>query len=229
MTLQQLELRLEKLVEGFFARTFRSGVQPVEIARRVLRALQTQRSTDASGNRVGPNHFTIWLSPEDKEQLEPISDSLSNELASEVLERAAADGIRLLGQPRFGWELDENLRQGVFEVVSEVVEGPASTPFTQLVFADGDTHVLSGVEGAPLQAGIGSCAIGRHATNDIVIDDSNVSRHHASLTLTELGQFILKDLESLNGTRVNGGRISQTEVNPGDQLTFGSVVATFQR
>lgn len=70
-------------------------------------------------------------------------------------------------------------------------------------------------------------AIGRSPQSDFVIDDRTVSRHHA--TIRNEGEFwILVDVGSKNGTRVNGRRIDgRAVIRPGDELGFGAAVARF--
>ena len=69
--------------------------------------------------------------------------------------------------------------------------------------------------------------IGRLADSDFVIDDRTVSRHHA--TIRREGAFwVLVDLGSKNGTRVNGVPIDgRAVIRPGDELGFGAAVARF--
>jgi len=70
-------------------------------------------------------------------------------------------------------------------------------------------------------------AIGSHPSNDLVLDDTTVSRRHASITCTA-GGFELADLGSTNGTFVNGGRLRKpTALKPGDEIKFGSVRFAF--
>jgi pSer/pThr/pTyr-binding forkhead associated (FHA) protein len=69
--------------------------------------------------------------------------------------------------------------------------------------------------------------IGRHADSDFVIDDRTVSRRHASIH-REGYLWILEDLGSKNGTRVNGERVrGRRMVVPGDEIGFGAATARF--
>ncbi len=66
--------------------------------------------------------------------------------------------------------------------------------------------------------------IGREAGSDIVLEDPQVSRHHARLTLQGDSYFV-EDLGSTNGSFVNGRRVmSPTPLNPGDKLGLGDTV-----
>jgi pSer/pThr/pTyr-binding forkhead associated (FHA) protein len=69
--------------------------------------------------------------------------------------------------------------------------------------------------------------IGRHADNDFVIDDRTVSRQHAAIH-REGRRWILEDLASTNGTRVNGERVARrAPIKPGDEIGFGAATARF--
>src|ERR1700735_4276699 len=65
--------------------------------------------------------------------------------------------------------------------------------------------------------------IGRDAGNQIVLNDKLVSRRHAQLTFLDSGQVTIKDLGSVNGTFVNGNRITECYLNAGDIVKCGSV------
>ncbi|MEE8716458.1 MAG: FhaA domain-containing protein [Coriobacteriales bacterium] len=62
---------------------------------------------------------------------------------------------------------------------------------------------------------------------DLVLNDSNVSRRHAQLTFTG-GSWTITDLGSTNGTRVNGQRVSSSELHDGDTLTLGIIDLGFR-
>ena len=70
--------------------------------------------------------------------------------------------------------------------------------------------------------------IGRRLENHLVIEDLRVSRSHAQLRAIH-GQFVLFDLNSTRGTFVNGERITQTILYPGDTISFGGVTLTFKQ
>lgn len=63
--------------------------------------------------------------------------------------------------------------------------------------------------------------IGRHPSCDIVVTDLTASRRHARLVFRD-GGWIVQDLESTNGTRLNGHRVGRCRVHPGDQLALGN-------
>jgi pSer/pThr/pTyr-binding forkhead associated (FHA) protein len=88
--------------------------------------------------------------------------------------------------------------------------------------------VLS-VEGGPLNGQrhtlLKDATLGRQPGNDIVLDDSGVSRRHASFAMASCGQWTVTDLGSSNGTRVNGEPIAApTPLSPGDTVQAGATV-----
>ena len=67
--------------------------------------------------------------------------------------------------------------------------------------------------------------IGRHHGCDLVLSDLSVSRRHLRMIFRD-GQWILQDLESRNGTIVNGCRVGRCQLRPGDHLTLGDTHLT---
>jgi hypothetical protein len=63
--------------------------------------------------------------------------------------------------------------------------------------------------------------VGRHAGCDVVLEHLSVSRRHARLSFRD-GHWVLRDLDSTNGTRVNGQRVIRCRLEPGDRLRLGS-------
>ena len=97
MGLQRFERRLERLVEGAFTKAFRSGLQPVEIGRRVWCASSTPAARSACAARSCPTTFTVWLSPEDS-NASPVSPTRSQrELQDAVREHARDEGYHFVG------------------------------------------------------------------------------------------------------------------------------------
>lgn len=69
-------------------------------------------------------------------------------------------------------------------------------------------------------------SVGRHPTSDIFLDDPTVSRRHAEFTI-ESGDFVVRDVGSLNGTYVNRQRIDETRLVAGDEVQIGKFRLTF--
>ena len=92
----------------------------------------------------------------------------------------------------------------------------------QLIMRSGPTPGASFIlEGEQL-------TVGRDATNEIVINDSEISRRHARLTF-QGGKYVLEDLGSTNGTFVNGQPVRRVALTDGTRVTLGRTTLVFRR
>src|SRR5579862_7754656 len=106
MGLQQFERRLERMVEGVFARAFRGGLQPVEIGRRLTREMDLRRTIAPRGT-LTPNKFSVLLSPADRTRFAPIEDELIQELVAVAREHADVERYNFLGPVTVDMETDD--------------------------------------------------------------------------------------------------------------------------
>src|SRR5689334_19882576 len=97
MVIKAFENRLERMVEGTFARAFKGGLRPVELGRRLTREMDADRSVDVNGHTIVPNQFTVWLSPTDIEQFRSMADRLTSELCEAAREHARDEGYSFVG------------------------------------------------------------------------------------------------------------------------------------
>jgi len=121
--LRGIEHRIESLFEGIFGRAFRSHVQPVEIARKLVKEMDDHRSVSISRIYV-PNEYALYLAPRDREQFRGYEASLLVELADYLAEHARREGYTLLSPPRVLLEEDEDLAVGEFGIATRVVQAP---------------------------------------------------------------------------------------------------------
>src|SRR6476469_633618 len=141
MGLQQFERRLERLVEGTFAKAFRSGLQPVELGRRLTREMDLQRTVGVHG-LIAPNQFKVALGPEDAERFASISDALVRELSEAVREHARDEGYKFVGPVLVELDTDSSLGRGEFLVAGEIAEGPGGHAAGSLSLPDGSRVAL---------------------------------------------------------------------------------------
>src|SRR5262245_25428808 len=204
--LRDFERRLGGLVEGLFSKTFRSGVQPVEIAKRVVRAMDDGKQV-AVNEVWAPNRFEISLSNDDAPKFQQIEPALVKELQSVALETASERGWGLVGAPEVELFVDNKLKRGDLVVEASLVQGqevPAPAPSTPVPAAQSAqlrVHEEGSVRAIPVDRDL--MTIGRLSECDIVVHDSGASRRHAQIR-TAGGVSTLTDLGSTNGTKVNG-------------------------
>ena len=217
MGLQSLERRLERMVEGVF-RGSRSAIRPIELGRRVVRAMDDQRSVDVKGRRVVPNDFTVYLSERDLHSFDEINDVLTSELVEAAREYAREEGYHFMGPVRVELAVDPNLRGGRFEVLAQLKQARGGAGAGSLVMPSGQRVSL----------GDRPVTIGRSSECTISLSDQNVSRRHAEVRPGSRG-YAVADLGSTNGTMVNGTRIrAEQPLVDGDILSFGATYIRFE-
>ena len=98
MVLRSFEDRLERMVEGVFSRAFKSGLQPVEVGRRLVREMESSRTVDVRGRALAPNRFVIRVSMEDFQRFAQVQESLLAELTATVRGYAAQESLSFIGR-----------------------------------------------------------------------------------------------------------------------------------
>jgi len=234
--LSDFEKKLESLFEGFFAKQFKSHVQPIEIAKKISREMNEHKVVGINKIYL-PNFFTVYLSPKDKEGLASFEGALVTELSEFIEAHAEKEGSALLGAPQIKIEAKDNLSLGEVRIESSLVEDtPSNSNILPSKEKKRDSLILKGAYLIITEQGK-DCAlpltekittIGRLESNDISIKDPNVSRIHAEIR-TEKDNFFIKDLGSTNGTLLNGKRIVESKLAGGDTIIVGATPIKFLR
>jgi len=229
--LQRFERRLETLVEGAFARAFRSSVQPVEIAGALQRETADRAVIVGQGRTLVPNDFVVELGPTDHDRLEPYADTLGEEFAGVVQEYAGEEHYTFVGPVQVHFEIADDVDTGRFRVRSDVIRGaiPSGTLPTgraaeglpSLLMAAGTAEETS----YPLSKQ--TTVVGRGENADLRLADPGASRRHAEIRRAE-AWVTIRDLGSTNGTLVNGKRIEEADLDDGDEVTIGETTFTFR-
>lgn len=232
---REIERRLENLVEGFFTHRFSSALQPVELAHKL--ASETDRKRQVSVSQTyAPNVFMIHLSPEDFDELDAFQQALAHELTAYVKAHAEQKGYRFTGSVHISVAPEAELRRGESVIHSHIEEIDLSMP-------SGGTQIISKRElkeainvspkGRLVETDSGvahdvgaSTTIGRRGDNTIVLAHQGISRYHARIEADQ-DDFFLVDLDSTNGTSLNGEEIGRVKLVSGDTLTLGPVEMRF--
>ncbi|MGZ4167488.1 MAG: FhaA domain-containing protein [Solirubrobacteraceae bacterium] len=252
--LRSIESKIAGLVEGTFSRAFRSEVRPVEIARKLAREMEEHRTFSLSHTYV-PNEYRVYLSERDRERFAEYEDALVSELTGYLLEHARRERLVLMSRPVVEFETDNRLGLGEFGIQTRVVNpepeehedepasrgdseasgrtmiystaGRVAEPLEERARARQQTALLL-MGGKRLVVGPAGATLGRSRQCDVTVDDPNVSRTHAEVR-PRGGSWVLSDLGSTNGSRLNGRRVEGTEVlKPGDEIELGTTVVRFE-
>jgi hypothetical protein len=268
--LERFESAMQGIVEGSFGRLFRSRLHPVELARKLERAMEEHLAL-APGRRIAPNVYEVYLSPRDSQQFSSYTRTLTQQMQDSLIEVARRRGYMLTSRPLVIFHIDErlitgevridarlaepqtvaNLAAGLAEETGEPVEGTEGIDATRALSPNEQQQLAQEVDQARVaQAALPQAwltlrrpdgggqvyrldrpiiHIGRHVTNEIVVNDRRVSRYHAEIRF-ERGEFVLYDLGSLNGVAVNGKIVRQpVALHNNDQVAIGSHDFIFQR
>jgi hypothetical protein len=245
--LRSIEQKLEGLFEGAFRSAFKSEVQPIEIARKLAKEMGDSKTVSISRTYV-PNQYTVYLSPQDRSQFEGWEDAARKELSDYLLQYARDEGLTLTTRPTVDFATDDRLGVGEFGIQAMLIktdedeqEEPQQADFghTMVYSPSRDARRLEPSAPAATRAMLvgdgkrtvltGSrVLIGRSRECDIQLDDPNTSRRHAEVR-RDGDAWVIADLGSTNGIKVNGSRAAEAELHPGDEVTLGLVRLRFER
>ncbi|MEJ5946743.1 DUF3662 and FHA domain-containing protein [Pseudokineococcus basanitobsidens] len=221
--LDRFEKRIERAVNGVFARAFKSEVQPVELASALRRETDTSAQVLSRDRTLVPNAFTIALGPGDHDRISTWDDALGEELSDSVTEHARQQHYAFLGPVSVAFERDDELDTGVFRVRSARVRGSiapataaAATPEHPVLDVDGSRYQLTGR----------ATVVGRGSESDVVVDDPGVSRRHVEIRV-DGGRASVRDLGSTNGTFLDGRKVESGPLVDGAVITVGRTRITF--
>jgi FHA domain-containing protein len=119
--LRTIEQKIEGLVERTFRRAFRSGLQPVELARKLAREMDEHKTVSVSRVYV-PNEYTVYLSETDRASFSSYESSLVAELGTYLAAHARGEGLSVLSEPKVLLETDTDLRTGEFGIACRMVD-----------------------------------------------------------------------------------------------------------
>jgi hypothetical protein len=230
--LQRFEARLEQLISGVFARTFRSAVQPVEISSALAREVDNSAQILSRDRRIVPNEFHVELSPADHDRLEGLGEALVQELIAMLKDHAASQSYVFTGPVTITLEAADDLTTGRFRVRSKAVarvsqSGPDPTE-TQVRRA---TATLD-VNGERLPLTPPGIVVGRGNDADLRVNDPGVSRRHVEFRVSEDAtgpRVSVHDLGSTNGVLVNGRRVEDATLADGAEIRIGNTILTLHQ
>ncbi len=192
----------------------------IELKKRIERELDAGRRSGRLGTPALPNDIEVRVNPRDADRLGLETDQLERELIQHVRDHARARECSFDGPLVIAVTPDSAISLGTVDVRAAFRVEVDGLPPGSLVGPHGRIDLAS--------FGAGPVTIGRDETASVAItDDDQVSRMHARLRVTARG-WVLEDLASTNGTRVNGFRTSSQLLTDGDQIGIGATTFGFQ-
>ena len=224
-------MHLQALVEGGSARLFPAYTLRNDLVKRLVEAMQVEIRSDPDGTLVAPNQFTIFM-PEEQaleiqnqpELLEELSDCLSQACQDTQVRFASDPVLKVIPNSEPGTleiQIVAQFSSPLDEATSVMEPMPASNTIEQTVRA---FLIVDGMQIFPLTGKL--VRIGQSQENELVVDHPQVCPVHAQLRLVN-GQYMIFDLSSVSGTFVNGVKVSQCFLSPGDVISLGGLPLVF--
>lgn len=214
--LDNFEQRLERVVNGAFSKTFRSGVQPLEITSALRHELDVKAAVVSRDRILVPNDFRVNLAGADFERMNEMGGALTDELTQLVKNHAAAQNYAFAGPVRITLERDDELTVGILRIVSANVRED-DVVWTPVVEIDGKRHTLRK----------GRTVIGRGSEADITVQDTGTSRKHVEI-LWDGTRAQATDLGSTNGSKLDGVPLSKAALAPDSVIQIGRTRIVFR-
>lgn len=249
---RSLENFIGNHLEDFFNKKFSSGVQPIEIAKRISRLIESDKTVGVA-NVCIPDQYAVFLTLQDFNKLESSFPLIIAELRTYIHEYARKKGYTLSHRLAIDIQADKTLSRGTFQVLASFSEAepddqsldalPSNDDFSGTRVFDkpvpaapqaapsylrGTLKVLEGSDaGLVLDIAGKRINIGRRDSNELSLNDVNISRLHAYI-LYEQDSHVVYDAKSLNGTYVNQHRIARKQLRSGDRIKLGNTVILYE-
>jgi pSer/pThr/pTyr-binding forkhead associated (FHA) protein len=200
---------------------------PVEsIAKQLALEVSGTARVDSKGRPYAPDQFTLSVHPQSLKGINNWSEEMQAQLAFEVENALRGSHYQFALKPHITLATDPTLGTEDVRVIAwhssnplgmqdsiEIEEGDTDKPPSgAFLIVDGKRH---------FQLSSPRVTIGRRLDNDLVLDDTHVSRRHVHLVARH-GHYLLEDLDSTAGTRVNGRRVMEHYLKPGDVITIAT-------
>lgn len=212
--LDNLERGLERAVNGAFAKTFRSGLQPVELTSALRKELDTHTVSTGRDLMLAPHVFRIRMAPNDYEHMTSLGSALIDELVGFTNDYGRSQNYYFTDNPKISLIADPALTVGIVDVESDdVITDIVWVPLLEI---NGHRHSLRHSR----------TVIGRGSEADIVVSDSGISRTHALISW-DGSRAQVEDLGSTNGSKLDGVPVKKSLLESGSIVTIGHTDIAF--
>jgi len=210
--LDKAERSIESAVGSLFARLSNAELQPVEISQAVKNAMDIAASKAHEDRVLVPHRFLILVNPA---ELQKFSPQILEAIRGEVAKHASQRSYRLTGGIDLSISSDTKVAKGSVRVGSAAINDLVK--WQPVLTINGQRHILKS----------GSTSVGRDDAADIKVDDRGLSRVHFEVAFD--GEIAaIRDLQSTNGTFVDGSRISELVLRSGSKISAGRTEFEFE-
>jgi len=210
--LDKAEALIEGAIVSMFSKLSKRQLQPIEISQAVKNAMDVAATSTGKDRTLVPHRYLIKLSAQDKENL---SDQLLRAISSEVANYAGEQSYQLTGDLELKISADSGVQKGRIQVGSAAVGSLVS--WKPIISYGSERRELSS----------GTTTFGRDDSADVAIDDRGLSRVHFEIAFN--GDIAaIRDLQSTNGTFVDGMRVQEVVLRSGSKISAGRTEFDFE-
>ena len=230
--LTHLEEWIEKLVEEPFVRLFAGPLLPQDVATQLVQAIEAGEQESGNGRREASTRYQITLHPQTLAHLESKHPEFQSELANELKKLFRHLQLRPSPPPQISLQADSAVPPGAVRITPGAGRTAEEKRTRELAPSRLDQLPEDGLpptnaylllpDDRQFQLTQPQIRIGRALDNDLILEKSCISRHHARLQ--ELpGGHLIEDLNSRGGTTINGYPILKSYLSAGDYISFAGI------
>lgn len=213
--LDSFEKGLERVVNGAFAKAFKSGLQPLEVTAALRRELDTKAAVVARDRILVPNRFRVRMAKNDFERMVNLGPALIDEFTQLLQKHAAAQNYSFAGGISIQLDEDKAVTEGTVRIDSENVKGEVAW------------NPVLDIAGKRYPITKSRTVIGRGSDADITVDDTGTSRAHVEI-LWDGKRGQVNDLGSTNGSKLNGQPLTKAPLPADSVIEIGRTRIVFR-
>lgn len=226
--LDQLERQIEQFLETSLPKLIGAAVSPSQVALQLAHAMHESLRRNEEGKAFAPDKYAITFHPKDAKALFKQAPDLQASLARGLLEVAKNSGYLVFREPVVTLATDPTLSRREIRVIAwhstsplEFTQAMAQAPKTEPgKIPQGAYLIVDGKRHFPLDRTVVN--IGRRLDNNLILEDTRVSRTHAQMRMRR-GRYEIFDLGSSAGLRVNGRKVNRHILQPGDVINIAGI------
>ncbi len=217
--------QLQAFVDQLLKAMSKGKFPRAEVVAKWAGEIQAGAKEGEGGHRYAPDQYTMSMHPKDYVGLTHDGNVSHSDLMEALRTSLESAGYRLIREPHITLATDPTLDRSTIRVIAWHSSDPALGPIASVEPAtetppEGAFFIVDGSKHYPLDRPLVN--IGRRLDNHLVLEDPHISRRHAQLRVRG-SRFVIYDLNSTAGMRVNGKKVQEWVLQPGDVVTLATV------
>ena len=226
----RIEEHLRVLFEEKLPKIFIGQQAQRTLVYQLIQVMQNNIHVDSEGHLYAPDLIILTVATEDLIEWQVHQDIL-DDIAATLHQIGTKERFLFHKTTRIELNADVGIKKGRFAILAYFSPKEPGLPDTAVMvqeeqaereplIPDNAILIIAGKTVFPLEKLV--VDIGRHSSNDLVLNDPHISRHHAQLRVIK-DHFVIFDVGSTAGLFLNGKRISQATLHAGDVIRIGMV------